>query len=50
MGHLIPIAFNSIVIILIGHVHSWALMGENVTVIVYSKVNEKWNVTVIGFY
>ena len=47
MGHLIPMAFNSI-IILIGHAHPWALMGKSVTVIVSTKVKEEWNVTVIG--
>ena len=47
MGHLIPMAFNSIIIILIGHAHPWALMGKNVTVIVLTFTNKKWNVTVI---
>ena len=41
MGHLIPMAFNSIIIILIGHAHPWALMGKNVTVIVARCLNEK---------
>ena len=48
MGHLIPMAFNSIIIILIGNADPWALMGKNVTVIVSLKVKKKWNVTVIA--
>ena len=47
MGHLIPMAFNSIIIILIGNAHPWALMGKNVTVIVSPLTYKKWNVTVI---
>ena len=47
MGHLIPMAFNSIIIILIGHAHPWALMGKDVTVIVQRVTRKKWNVTVI---
>ena len=49
MGHLIPMAFNSIIIILIGHAHPWALMGKNVTVIGATRPKKKGNVTVIGF-
>ena len=49
MGHLIPMAFNSIIIILIGHAHPWALMGKNVTVIDEPLAKKKWNVTVILF-
>ncbi len=41
MGHLIPMAFNNIIIILIGNAHPWALMGKNVTVIGKTLTNEK---------
>ena len=41
-------AFNSIIIILIGNAHPWALMGKNVTVIACRCLKKKWNVTVIG--
>ncbi len=40
MGHLIPMAFNSILIILIGHYHPWASMAKNVTIIVSLKVKK----------
>ena len=48
MGHFIPMAFNSIIIILIGHAHPWASMGKNVTVIGKKFTKKKWNVTVIA--
>ena len=48
MGHLIPMAFNSIIIILIGNAHPWASMGMNVTIIAFSFDKEKWNGTIIG--
>ena len=49
MGHLILMAFNSIIIILISHAHPWASMGKNVTVIGRTLTLKKWNVTVIVF-